>query len=385
MSTYHDGEPESTEVTHAEATRENSGYLPQVTVVVPAYNAERFILRTLLTAVGQTYPCLNILVVDDGSTDATRAIVEDLARSHPNLSLVTTPNAGVARARNVGTELAESEYVAYLDADDLWHPTKIAKQIAALAAHANDPTWAASYVLYRRIDEVDMVVADGPSLTARGTFFGSHLVVNHVGNGSGLLVRRNAALQVGGFDPAYADRGIGGCEDHDFQLRLLSRYKLELVPEYLVGYRSHADAMSTNWTRMGQGQLAVIERHLTDPRVGPELRELARQASQRYAMTRFLRGRDMPKAWSSMRILLARAPFRTAGFLAGEIYGFVRGKARKIAAGLPGIGSRLDRRRRFDACDPKKCGFRSVPSVNRRLSQRLDGIDEEMQKASFNS
>ena len=110
-----------------------------VTVIIPVYNGEEFVERTVRSAAGQTYPELRILAVNDGSTDGTEAILARLAAEVANFSYVTTPNGGVARARNTGTEMADSTYVAYLDADDLWHPTKIAKQVAALQITVTRP------------------------------------------------------------------------------------------------------------------------------------------------------------------------------------------------------------------------------------------------------
>ena len=94
---------------------------PRVTAVIPAYNMEAFLERALTSAAEQTYPHLDILVIADGSTDGTRAIAERFAAGHECVAVESVANAGVAAARNLGTRLARSAYVAYLDADDLWH------------------------------------------------------------------------------------------------------------------------------------------------------------------------------------------------------------------------------------------------------------------------
>lgn len=102
--------------------------LPGVTAVVPAYNMARYVRATLESALNQTYKSLEIILIDDGSTDETRTIAEEIAANAGNLRVVSIANGGVARARNRGMELATTPYVAFLDADDLWHPTKIEKQ-----------------------------------------------------------------------------------------------------------------------------------------------------------------------------------------------------------------------------------------------------------------
>ncbi len=290
--------------------------LPEVTVVIPAYNIERYIERSILSAIGQTSPNLTVLVVDDGSTDGTLAVCRKLAETHPNLQVVTGPNAGVAAARNRGTELARSEYVAYLDADDLWHPTKIAKQVASRAARDADPAWVACYTLYRVVDEHDGAHVDGGADGPRGRFFSEHLLKNHVDNGSSLLVRRDAALAVGGFDPSYAAQGNGGCEDFDFQLKLLQRFKIELVSEYLVGYRWREEAMSRDNARMARGLIAVVERFAADESLTPSQRRRILVNAQRLAGGRYFRGRDWRGMVRSLTAMFAISPTAAVASLA---------------------------------------------------------------------
>lgn len=254
---------------------------------------EEFVERTVRSAVAQTYPNIRVLAVNDGSTDGSAAVLERLADELPTFDFVSTENGGVAKARNHGTELAETDYVAYLDADDLWHPAKIERQVAALVRLGEDPEWGAAYTLYRVIDRHDRTIKSGPAHDARGRMFDSHLVNNQVGNGSSILVRRDAALEVGGFDPSYAARGIGGCEDFDFQLRLLRRYKMEVVREYLVGYRQHAGAMSLNRRAMAGSYLAVIDSFVDDPAISPELRAAALTSAQSYAWHRLIRSGEV--------------------------------------------------------------------------------------------
>ncbi len=97
---------------------------PTVTVVIPAYNAERFLRATLESLRAQTFRDFQTVVVDDGSTDNTSGLV----REYPEVRLVTQPNAGVAAARNRGVRETRSEWVAFLDADDLWMPEKLRLQ-----------------------------------------------------------------------------------------------------------------------------------------------------------------------------------------------------------------------------------------------------------------
>lgn len=242
-----------------------------VSVVIPAYNAGPFIERTLRSVIAQTYPSIEIIVVDDGSTDTTRAIACRVAEADARVKVISVANGGVARARNIGIEASRGEYVAFLDADDLWHPTKIALQVAALEA-AGDPSWAASYTLSRSINADDLTRRPDPNRYRSGYILAQHLFARFVGNGSSLLVRRSAALAIGGFDPSYADAGIGGSEDLDFELKIAARYRIAAVPQFLVGYRHHPGNMSSNHVRMSRAIIETIRRSLA---ANPDLPDAA--------------------------------------------------------------------------------------------------------------
>ena len=104
-----------------------------VSIVIPAYNASRWIERTLRSVQGQTVKNIEVIVVDDGSTDETPAIVRRLMEQDPRIYLIQQSNGGVAKARNIGIVSARSEFVAPLDADDLWHPQRLELHLDAFA------------------------------------------------------------------------------------------------------------------------------------------------------------------------------------------------------------------------------------------------------------
>jgi glycosyltransferase involved in cell wall biosynthesis len=287
---------------------------PGITAVIPAYNMEALVGRTLASALGQTYPHLEIIVIDDGSTDRTRAIVDKMAAGDPRVRVVSVENGGLAAARNLGTHLSTTPYVAYLDADDLWHPEKIARQIAALSVHGHEGEWAGCYALSRFIDLADRVLDNGPSADARGDFFEQHLYRNHLGNGSCLLVRRDAVLEIGGFDPEHALRGLGG-EDYDFQLRLLRRYKLEVVREFLVGYRVYRGQMSDAPARMARARLMTIEAALSDGKLSHDSSVRAISHARIVSAYRALRARAWRVGGIELAGALARTPLTTLGLI----------------------------------------------------------------------
>lgn len=287
---------------------------PLVSVVIPAFNASPYIERTLRSAARQTYPTLEIIVVNDGSTDGTAKLVEQIAMTDPRIRLLSTPNRGVAAARNTGIDASSGRFVAFLDADDLWHPTKIEKQVNAL--NRLPPRWAAVYVLHHIINHDDEIVGPGGSHIARGYIYARHLTFKYIGNGSALLVRRDVALEIGGFDSSYAAAGIGGCEDLDFELRLAARYWIEVVPERLVGYREYPGNMSSNYVQMGQGALEVIKRSLA---ANPQLsRYAARSAvafTQKYAFWRYKQAKNLHLSLTTAWAMFQNDPRFMLGFV----------------------------------------------------------------------
>ena len=112
---------------------------PMITVIMPAYNAERFIEEAIRSVMGQTVADWELLVIDDGSQDGTCAVGEQLAAEDPRIRMLRNDaNMGVAKTRNRGFDLCRSSYVALLDSDDVWHPEKLERQLARLGESGAD-------------------------------------------------------------------------------------------------------------------------------------------------------------------------------------------------------------------------------------------------------
>ncbi len=116
-------------VTRSPAAQTSATRVGLVSVIIPAYNACVTVERTISSVVNQTYSNLEVLVVDDGSTDETALLVQRMADADPRIRLLQKPNGGLVSARNFGIAHASGEFIAPIDADDLWHPEKIAKQV----------------------------------------------------------------------------------------------------------------------------------------------------------------------------------------------------------------------------------------------------------------
>ena len=137
----------------------------QVAVIIPAYNASRYLAHTLQSVSNQTHKALEIVIIDDGSTDDTVSICRRFAAGDPRMRILSTENRGVAAARNTGIKASKSAYIAFLDADDIWHPTYVERMLAAL--HPLPDVWGAVYALHRFIDTEGYCTRSGSSLNAR--------------------------------------------------------------------------------------------------------------------------------------------------------------------------------------------------------------------------
>ena len=350
-------------------------------VVIPAYNAEPFLERTLRSALRQTHSNLEVIVVDDGSTDKTRMIAEAAAVTDNRVRIISVPNGGVAKARNIGIAEANGEFVAFLDADDLWHPTKIELQLAAMSRRSGNYHPAAVYTLSRTIDTEDRVTGNGKRVLLSGYSFARHLYARPVGNGSAILVRREAAVVVGGFDPTWAARRIGGCEDLDFELRIAARYAITSIELYLVGYRQYPGNMSSNNLAMALGAISTVARHIE---LCPELPDWAARSARvtisEYALGMLL-GAGHRKLLLQELVRLFRTDFgrglKFAALISGRKLGSLMSTLLPIRKLHP-----VDRPSFYDV-DPEFVGGSSGngrQSADQEMLHRLEAVDAVLAK-----
>jgi glycosyltransferase involved in cell wall biosynthesis len=215
---------------------------PLVSVIVPVFNAEATLAETLRSALAQSYEAVEIIVVDDGSTDRTA----EIAAGFPAVRLIRRANRGAAAARNAGIAASRGAWLAPLDADDLWHPAKLARQVAAALAAPEPPAFVYCWVRY--IDGAGLVLGSAPRHSFEGRTIHRHLHTNFVGMGGQALFRRDAVEALGGYDES-----LERCEDVLLQYQLAARWPVALVPEYLVGHRRVAGQMSADRRAMLRG------------------------------------------------------------------------------------------------------------------------------------
>ena len=239
--------------------------LPLVSVIVPAYNAAAFIEQTLDCVLSQTYKNIEVLVIDDGSQDRTTEIVEFIAQRNRRVILLQQSNAGVAAARNLGIKKSRGEYIAPIDADDIWYPQKLEKQVQCILQ--SDASVGLVYTWSVTIDEEGLIIGKYYNhnfhdlLTIhslQGKIYPGLVYRNVIGNASVPLIRRACLEQVGYYNTELRDQGAQGCEDWDISLRIAEYYQVWVVPEFLVGYRQVTGSMSENYESMSKSYSLIM-------------------------------------------------------------------------------------------------------------------------------
>ncbi len=229
-----------------------------VTVVIPAHNAAEFVGEAIDSVIGQEWENWELIVVDDGSSDQTAAVVERYARKDDRIRLIRQPNAGVAAARNAGIAQARGAYIAPLDADDQWLAHKLSDQVQRM----NDlgPGCGQVYGWWVVVDHDGREVYPAYRWTIEGHVLRKLLHVNFIGCASNSLMRREAIERVGDYDTHLRDLGGQGCEDWDLSLRIAEHYSVGLVPEQLVRYRASGGSMSGDTAQMWRSYNLVMQR-----------------------------------------------------------------------------------------------------------------------------
>ncbi|MGF1478662.1 MAG: glycosyltransferase family 2 protein [Cyanophyceae cyanobacterium] len=252
--------------------------MPQISVIIPAYNAEATIAETIESVQQQTVSDFEIVVIDDGSRDRTPEVLASIAE--PRLRLFQEENGGVATARNRGFARATGEFIAFLDADDLWTPNKLEQQLAALQRRSEAGV-AYSWTYY--IDHQSQALYPGMQPLYEGNIYAELLLANILANGSNPLIRRVAIERVGGFDPA-----LSAAADWDFYLRLAAQFPFVVVPEYQVLYRQSAGSMSAKVEAMKAEILFVLERAFQTASPEQSLRNRSLSAIHQYCAELYL-------------------------------------------------------------------------------------------------
>ena len=207
-----------------------------VSVIIPTFNRAHFITKTLDSVLEQTYKKLEIIVVDDGSTDDTRRVLDQFANVG-RIIYIYQENQGLPAARNTGIRGSSGEYIAVLDDDDLWFPHTVERMVKELEAN---PEYGMVYSDAIVVNEAGKPIS-GNSRHAypSGDIYEEVTLGRVICLMGAILFRRNSAFEVGLFDAR-----LKSYEDRDFTIRVAEKFKLKFIDEPLLMYRKHESSMT---------------------------------------------------------------------------------------------------------------------------------------------
>lgn len=223
--------------------------MPTVSVVIPTYNSARYVTAAVESVIMQTFRDVEIIVVDDGSTDNTREVIKHYGAP---VRYLYQKNDGVATARNHGIAESRGRYIGFLDADDTWLPRKLERQLAALSEH---PEYRLCYSAHTLADSELVPLSVGQSKRYGNALEDLLLRGNVIGSICTVLCERELFAHVGVFDPE-----LSQCADWDMWVRLATLTEFLYLDEPLVTYRQHDMNMSRNAPLLEKDSVRVLEK-----------------------------------------------------------------------------------------------------------------------------
>ena len=245
----------------------------KVSAIIPTYNYARFLAAAVDSVLAQTLEDIEVVVVDDGSTDET----ESLMRGYDSrVRYVRQENSGVAVARNRGIEESRGQYVAFLDADDVWVPHKLERQLAALKKKTG---LRACYAAFTLATSELSPTGINQSKRRASTLEDLLLMGNIIGTPSTVLCERSLFEEVSGFDTSF-----NYCADWEMWIRLAALTEFLYLDEPLVLYRQHDTNMSRNVSLLERESISLLEKGFAMPRLATSIRARRREAFARNYM-----------------------------------------------------------------------------------------------------
>ena len=264
---------------------------PLVSVVVPCFNAAAFLAETLRSVCGQTYRQLEILIVDDGSTDGTAAIATEFARGDDRVRLLQKPNGGLSSARNFGIDHARGKYISFVDGDDLWVPSKIEKHVAHLESdEAIGVSYSATQFINTSGGKLHRRFPKMRNLSDYDLF-----CRNPITTGSTAVFRREV------FEHHRFDETLFGYEDVDCWLRIAfappAKWRFEGIPELLTLYRVHSQSLSNKYDQQHESAVRAWKKSFEyAPEQARQFASLAEAFQLRFYARRAIASRNFPAA-----------------------------------------------------------------------------------------
>ena len=223
-----------------------------VSVIVPVFNRQDYVVETIESIVNQTYKNIELIIINDGSTDDSEKVIRDFQTRYPDvINLINQKNQGQVKARNNGLKEARGEFIAFLDSDDVWLADKIEKQVSLFKDEIG--------LVYSGVQYIDaqgaVIGEERCDHSIRGSVYEALLVKNRMTGGT-VIVKSEALKKVGLFDEA-----LKAAENWDLWLRITKLYKVDFVDEALLQYRKHDGNMSGNNTLMLDATYNLLEKH----------------------------------------------------------------------------------------------------------------------------
>jgi len=219
---------------------------PLVSVIIPCYNHARYLPEAVESVLNQTYPNIEIIIVNDGSTDDTETII----KKWPSVKYVAQTNQGLSAARNTGIQNARGEFLSFLDADDYFHPDAIRINVEYLK---QNPSAAFVSGAHNKVGP-DKIVIEADRSTVNSDHYINLLQGNYIGMHGAVLYRRKI------FDEFQYDTSLNACEDYDLYLKIARKYPVIHHNQLIADYRIHANNMSADIPKMLGAVLKVLDR-----------------------------------------------------------------------------------------------------------------------------
>lgn len=236
--------------------------MPKASIIIPTYNRDKFIAETIQSVLGQTFKDLEVIVVDDGSIDNTKEIVEKFIKKDGRVRYIYQKNSGrPSIPRNFGFKNSTGDYLAFLDSDDVWLPEKLEKQILFFEKSENKKL---GFLDCRNliIDENGLEIKNPYVFpNYHGNVFRELLKYNFIFTPGSVLIKRNVIDEIGCFD-----ENLISMDDWDIWIRISKKYYFDFIDELLFKYRVHISNITATLTQKNKEQqiIYIFEKHIKD-------------------------------------------------------------------------------------------------------------------------
>jgi glycosyltransferase involved in cell wall biosynthesis len=265
--------------------------MPKISVIMPVYNGEKTVTRSISSVLEQTFSDFELIVVNDGSTDNSLHLINAFADKR--IRVLSQDNSGASAARNLGIKMSQGDYLAFLDVDDRWSKDKLEDQIK-MFSESSEVGLVYSWSDY--VDEKGDLLCSGKRLVINSNFnkedvYQKLLISNFLENGSTPLIRRDVMLTIGGFDES-----LKSAQDLDVYLKIAINYEFRTVPKVQVFYSIMPNSITANSTKSEKHRIEFLKSVFSrSPKKFQHLKKKSISSVYRNLLLRILEGRLSPE------------------------------------------------------------------------------------------